>query len=368
MGDIHTNRLLALLKWAITGSTPDNTEPFWGIGDIEWQELLAIATRHGVKFIAYEGMSKLPREYRPSSAINLKWYVNLTQAEMRFKHYCKSVEELSALMSQNGMDMMLMKGLSVAQLYAQPYHREGGDVDIYLFGQKERGDELARSIGSQVQQSIDKNSAFLFKNIWIENHTTFLDVNARLKREADLYVRIEERLHQMLSTSEPSYITVGETQIRTMPVNVAALYQIVHLYRHTCCMDMAIRQLCDWVVFFSHNRQTLDLELLRAQIKEFGLELYVKNIELFCQEKLGYTPFITQPTKSDMVTGDLSIENITLQFRKPFDVKVPGWRVFRFKRKLHRVYCTYLAPISYCEYLIPEMKDYVKGKLKRLCK
>lgn len=56
---------------------------------------------------------------------------------------------MAAVFAENGIRLLLLKGLGLSRNYPVPAHRECGDIDIYLFGASDEGDRLLLQMGAQ---------------------------------------------------------------------------------------------------------------------------------------------------------------------------------------------------------------------------
>lgn len=79
--------------------------------------------------------------------------------------------------------------------YPIPEHRECGDIDIYLYGQSDKGDRILHEIGAHLYFDVPKHSEYVWDGVLIENHRTILNVRRnRTERELNaLLVRLLEK-------------------------------------------------------------------------------------------------------------------------------------------------------------------------------
>ena len=86
----------------------------------------------------------------------------------------------------HGIRTVQLKGVGLSALYPVPSHREGGDLDIYTFsadaskltdGQANAlADELMRRQGIDVKMRSYKHSNFRYRDVPVESHKCFLNV------------------------------------------------------------------------------------------------------------------------------------------------------------------------------------------------
>jgi len=73
---------------------------------------------------------------------------------------------------------MLLKGLALSDLFPNPHSRPSGDIDIYLFGDFEKGNKLFSS--GQCPET-ELHTSFEYRGVEIENHKIFVYNNSKVK-------------------------------------------------------------------------------------------------------------------------------------------------------------------------------------------
>lgn len=353
--------LLRLSLHTEENSTDNCLSAFPNVNSEEWEQMFDLSVRQGVLLLSYGGLQYLPTELQPPRKLKLRWCVNVLKASERYDHYKSVISKLSNLLSENNISLLVIKGITISELYPVPYFRESGDIDIYLSGNTEQVNELISPLGIRKQGGIPKHSTFILDGIPIENHYTFFDTTLRFKRESQLYQKMENILDGMISESKYSPINIGNAY--TLHPQVAALYFIGHTFRHFCCLDMNIRHMCDWTVFFSKSKKDIDMDLLAAQIKELGLEKFVRHINSFCSHYLGFKPYIIIPQRIDGESGEFIMKTV-IQYRFIPKVHIPIFGVLCYLFRRNSIYKKYMGKVKVSEFLLPEIKNYFMYLLK----
>jgi hypothetical protein len=340
--------LFALLRFSLHGQ---RETPVWH-KRVKWERLFALAARHGVVMLSYPAIQHLEAESQPPRKLKLRWVANVVKGSERALHYRRVVSDLSHLLSLNGLDAIVLKGLALARLYPEPSYREGGDIDIYMFDDAQRVDTIVASMGITVQHKTAKHSAFQFEGVTVENHRTLFDTGSRFEREGALYRKMEEMLAGMF-TREAA---------RELPPQAAALFLVGHTFRHFCCADINARHLCDWTVFF--EKTPLDYDLLGCQISELGLDRFVTAMNAFCAENLGFSPPLLVGGREK--GSRRLIARMIARYRRPRRIHIPiigsvGRIFFR-----NRLYNRFLKKIAPTEFLLPELGRYFAWLATRL--
>lgn len=357
-----TEMFFALLRLSIDEGSFDSSPVFSNAEKSDWEQLFELSARQGSILLTYGGLHRLSAETQPPRKLKLRWCANVVKGSERYDRYKRAIAKLSLLLSEKDIDLLIIKGVTISELYPVPYYREGGDVDVYLFGKAQQANDLISSKNIEVKLCIAKHSAFIFDGVVIENHYTFFDTNLSFQRESNLYQRMENMLTGMFS--KDSCPMINSLNAHKLPPQAAALYLIGHTFRHFCSIDINIRQLCDWTVFFSKCAENIDRYLLESQIRTLGLKDFVTGVNAFCSDYLGFKPAFMIPSKKDAETERLILK-MAMQYRVAPIIHIPAVGVLRHIAFRNRIYNRYLGPINLSEFLLPEVKSYFSYLLKR---
>ncbi len=334
----------------------------------EWLEMMNIAKKHGVKYLLFEAIEHLPDTMQPPPDLHVRWYVETEKAEERFSNYKNTIELLAALLAKNDMPMLMIKGFTLARLYAEPARREGGDIDIFVFGKQQEADQLIATLygtnNLKTKKERSKHSQFTFNGISVDNHINFVkDVSGLTPKLEVFYDRIETIIKKSISEGKIDALQMGEQTIYTLNPHAAAMHMITHLFRHVAVSATAIRHFCDWVMFFNHYRDKFDIELLKKQIEECGLAPFVANVEAFCKRRLMYIPLFDFDNSYKIYAGKHSIEHVIHNFSHENIGKDTISLILNSLRKIfisQKCYAQYLGITNYFDYLIPNI--FVRAK------
>lgn len=357
-----TDLLFTLLRLSLNAeNTSVNicSSTFSNVTNEDWEKVFKLSVKQGILLLCYGGWQYLPEKLQPFRKLKLRWCANVIKAGERYNHYKTVIERLSTLLSQNHIKLIIIKGITISELYPTPFFREIGDVDVFLIGNATKADYLLSSVGIKNEEGIPKHSTFNLDGVSIENHYTLFDTILPFRRERQLYLRMEKMLEDMLT--DCAYIITFSDKVFQLPPQAAALYLIGHTFRHFCCLDMNIRQLCDWTIFFTKNREEIDCELLSVQINELGLTKFVSHINSVCSGYLGFKPYFINPVKADKQAERFIVDAILKYKSNPI---VPVWSVLQNLFHRNRIYKRYLGKIHFSEFLLPEIKSYFTYKLR----
>ena len=107
-----------------------------------WERIYRMAADHGLSAVVWDGICRLPAAQQPPRETRIRWALSAEKLEERYRHQQQTASKLAARFSEEGLRMLLLKGLGLSRDYPLPEHRECGDIDIYLYGQSDKGDRV----------------------------------------------------------------------------------------------------------------------------------------------------------------------------------------------------------------------------------
>ena len=310
----------------------------------DWEELQNLAAEQGLSAIVLDGIERLPDSARPPKVALLQWIGEVLQQEAQQASQRKTAMEMAQLFHDNGIRTYVLKGAVVAECYPKPGHRVSVDLDCFLsetvqgsrfkvqddgcqghFDAWERGDELIRAKGYEVETVFYKNSSFFLPDLMVENHRflTPFRGNKRLKSLERLLQRLinqnendpstssgqvnvgspdgsklEENFTQNLSnsqlTTDSKLSTLNSeldkfegTELWRPPVMVSALFLIEHAYSHFLHEGLTWKHVLDWVMFSKKHQEEIDWKEFDARIDEFGFRKFYDVFNGIGQDAFG---------------------------------------------------------------------------------
>ena len=315
--------LFILLKASIRNKAPEGSF-FSFFSESEWKEVYRLAIEHGVMALAFDSVMRLPDEQKPPRSLKMSWAVSVDAVENRYAKQVSAVHDLAAFFKGNNISMLLFKGLSLAQYYSIPSHREFGDLDIYLYGKYKEGSKLLVHQGSKINHKDDKHTALTYKGVPVENHTNFLT----LHRYSHLG-SLENRLQELCKESLNEYLS--DSIIFPVP-DFSALYMMCHTIIHFPS-SIVIRSLCDWVVFLEINKGRIDFINYKKALADAGLTKISDAITALAVRFLDLNPdsapdFISNTVLEDKIFLDM-VSPLVLRKSNPSVLEI-----LKFKYKL----------------------------------
>ena len=116
--------------------------------DEKWAELLATSQRQavaGLTFLAVEQLSKTG--CKPPLPVLYEWIAISERIKEQNILFNQEAARLTEMFAGVGLRSMILKGQANARLYAAPWCRQPGDIDIYVEGGRELVIEKLRGLG-----------------------------------------------------------------------------------------------------------------------------------------------------------------------------------------------------------------------------
>ena len=268
--------LLSLLRAGL--QTGSGTEQLPGvIEEAQWNEVYRMASRHGILGIIWDGIRNLSAESLIPRTLKLGWAYNTEIIGQRYDRQKKTAIEMAGLLAREGISVLVFKGLSMSMYYPVPEHRECGDIDIWLFGQAEKGNRVAKAAGAKVEKENSKHDIIYFHGVPFENHkeltSELLNSRNRLINK-DLITRVKDDRTQPLFATDT---------LRTPSRVFDELYIPVHAAGHFVVEGISLRHLCDWALIVQANGGFIDMALF----DKLRLGQFVRLLNTLCHEWFG---------------------------------------------------------------------------------
>ena len=346
-------RLLTLLRFAVLSDAKD-LQIFSGMSSEDWTKVYRLSVDQGVIAVSYDGLKMLPEELQPAIDIRVQWGFNVENIERKFQKQANTAQQLTDVFFREGIRTMILKGLSLAQFYNKPSHRQFGDIDIYLMGDHEKGNAIAKSKGASIKNDFFVHTTFTVHGIEVENHKLF--VNNTINRTGE---QVEKYL-------EEKALDVREHSIIRGAYSPSADFDLVFLIRHSSyhyareCIRM--RDILDWAFFLKNNHKELSEDAVR-KIRELELDRYTSILTGICEKYLGISLGISfarvDDDLSEMVLKDI------LRYKDPnrhFHGNVFTTFLKKIKSRRNRKWCyDMVVPDEYYGNIFSSIRGYIKS-------
>ena len=230
----------------------------------EWNSLYEMAARQTVQGVMFDIVRTLPATAGLPRALIANWLLAVDGIEREYSKMNSVVEYQQRLWTGHGIDAILLKGLSVSNMYPVPEHRMTGDVDWWIPGDDNwsRALGVVHDMGCDISPDSDGDIHYIYDGIVIEHHRKGFDA--------------EGYAGQLLMLNE-------------------------HILHHAVVTGVGVRHLCDMAVayrYFAGRYETSDYvsALKSKHLVRWTMLLHALLTEYF-KIPYGYLPEISDRIK-----------------------------------------------------------------------
>lgn len=283
MHDISIRQFLELLRSGLWGTQPD--ESLFSSTPADWKAIYRLASEQAVMGVVFDGILMLPSALRPEKPVFTRWMSVMLRVEESNERFETALAALADLYASASVPFVLLKGQGVAREYANPFHRQCGDIDAFV-GQEymDRADAALLADGGKYSHETDKkhkHSNILWKGVTVENHWMLSKFyNKTLSARMDEWER--EGMQSAAGT-----VDVKGRKVRVPSPEFNSMYLLVHAVKHFMSMGLGLRQLCDWAMVLRNHSGEFDLERWTATIERLGLDASFKAFGCLAVRHLG---------------------------------------------------------------------------------
>lgn len=246
----------------------------------EWHTLYKTAAEQGVLALVYDAVAQLPTELQPPRALRLQWAMATEKIEHRNKEQFKHASELAVLYAEHQIPTFVLKGVAIGTYYPNPLHRECGDLDCFLGGHYEKGNQLAEEAGAVVECEYYKHSHIYFRSLMVENHQFCTTIRGSKQRKV-----LERHLQQTLKQSSNQFI--GESALQLPSPDFNALFLTAHSFTHFLSEGIRLRHLCDWALLLHNTHNLIDWKNFYYHTDQLRYTRFVHTLNALSIDHLG---------------------------------------------------------------------------------
>lgn len=293
--------------------------------DINWEEVLEVATSQGVFGLCADALQRIPREQRPGKSLLMKWIGQVGFMENCYQKHKELIKKLARFYADNGIRLMVLKGYGLSLLWPNPKHRPVGDIDTYNLGLHVLADKIMHEkLGIPIENNHHKHSVFSICGVTVENHYSFLNVHGH-RSTAEIENILEEGVRG-------EYVKDTDLQNVYYPsMRFNSLYLLRHSAEHFASVNINLRQVLDWGFFV--RAYDMDWDWLFCQLDKVGMKQYLAILNAICVKHLGFEATLFPVLEIDENLVERSFNDILIpEFQKEMHKNAFAEIVYRFKR------------------------------------
>lgn len=339
--------LFVLLRLGLNNSVIEK-EDYSDIAQLtydQWQNLISMSFKQGVGGIVFDGAMRILEHDKNISLgspelrkLRLQWSSNIISLEDRNYKQIHCMKEMGNVWNDNDCRMLLFKGQANGLYYPNPIHRATGDVDCYLFDDFEKGNEVAKSVGANVDTSWYKHSKICYKNEMFENHQYLITTRGGKKSKL-----LNQTLCELLKDS--NFKKYPDSEVLLPPVMFNALFLTCHGFAHFLSEGMRLKQVLDWAMFLKAEQHNIDWAKLYQICEEFKYLRYLHAMNDIAVRYLG-----VEITNKDILVespfSDRIMDSVLYDDDFVFSSGESGWKnrfhilknMYKYRWKYHQIY------------------------------
>lgn len=240
----------------------------------DWDNLLSTASMHGVLPVVMHLIEGRKVENQDVKKVVLKWYVLAQSNKQRYQIRLQTIRELAEMFAEEGLDMMVFKGVALAQLYPNPEWRVFSDIDYFLFGKSEHGNEAMKHYGIINSAYYHHHTQASLNGVLLENHYDFVErLNHRLNLVLDdeLKKMAQEEGRSMKATFLDDFFT----NVYMMTPTMNAVFLMRHMSAHFVSESIPLRMMYDWILFLRYHAKDVDWKRVIPLYEKSGMTEFV---------------------------------------------------------------------------------------------
>lgn len=272
-----------------------NAEKFPCLSEAQWIGILRLAKKHMVLGTLLNGMELLAPDKMPPRALKLKWIARVEKIKQRNEDLNAACGVLTKKIEDTGLNVVVLKGQGIAQLYSTPSYRTAGDIDLLVFTPQHNtadGYDINSSIADirqrinslgkgKVGKTVYHHAEWKLQNIEIELHFRAMQFNAPVtNHRLQCWTKHQMRLMQESGKNELGF--------RTPSFEFNAIYLMAHIYHHLLFEGVGLRQVCDYAVLLKKNTvQSAERQALMQTIDRLGMKRFAGGLMFVLQHVFG---------------------------------------------------------------------------------
>ena len=268
--------LLELVKAGLWGKADADLNADYNLSEgLDWDEVYQLAQEQSILGLVLAGMEYT--DVKPPQVLLLQWIGEVQLIEQRNKVMNAFIAEIVAILREQNIYALLVKGQGIAQCYEKPLWRSPGDIDFFL--SKDNYGKAVALFNNKYSNNKDggrysQEYAFYTDQWMIEVHGTLRTcLSSKVDKEVDTVQK-----SVFYGGNVRSWDNNGTLVFLPAPTEDVFLV-FTHFIKHFYKEGMSLRQVCDWCRLLWAYRESLNYG---------NLELWINKAVLMKEWKAFY--------------------------------------------------------------------------------
>ena len=240
----------------------------------DWVTLHRAARHQTLLGVLYDAAAGLPEEQRPPEEMLAEWKSSAEKIAAVHARHCREAEEIARMLSEVGLEGILLKGTGLAALYPAPSKRMCGDIDVWV--RKPRNETLEALRGRWRVHGVlyQECKASMLPGTVVEIH-----FHPTKMCNPFLNARLQRTLERLAPPTQAGTLAVPGAEFN-------AVFCLAHMLRHYLESGLGLRQMMD----YNYVLKTLPEERRESVIetvKRLGMKKFAAGTMYVLQRAFG---------------------------------------------------------------------------------
>ena len=272
-------RLILICNEVLFG-TKSEQEGLFRFTASELEEVCDYAQGHGLMVILASSFDQIDTSEEETTDLQdtkIGYYLLADDIKAQYRDRKESAIMLARMLQDKGLDIMFMKGTTLAQLYPKKSWRNCSDIDCYLYGRQQEVFEALRQAGIEVYDTHMYHGHAELKDISVELHQQFLEVG-----EVRTNAVVQQALASLAETEGREYpsrwLPKDICRAYDMTPTMNAIFLLRHMSKHFVWETVLLRQLYDWGLFLKHQGHLVNWQYVEQVYDEAGMTEFARRM------------------------------------------------------------------------------------------
>lgn len=241
--------------------------------EIDWESIINLSKEHKVEGLIYSSITNEIKDTIPSELLNL-WKKEVFMSGVTQQHHMKEMGRVLQVFNKENIDVLVLKGLVIRELYPNATLRTMSDADIVVKEcDLEKSKEILTKIGYTEYKQTPNDFMFIKSGcLPIELHWDLADdhfFKQISKFEDDMWPNIKD-------------VNIDEAKAKEMSLEDLAIFQCIHMAKHIVYRGFGIRHLVDFTLLVNKKGTEIDWLNFLERCEKYGIYKFVLQVILVC--------------------------------------------------------------------------------------
>lgn len=242
---------------------------------IDWNAIIELSKIHKIEGLVYSAISNKLKKTIPEDVLNL-WKRDVFFSGITQQHHINEIENILAEFNNEKIEVLVLKGIVIRDLYPSPTLRTMSDGDIVV-----KEEDLEQSINiilkrgyREIEQSPSHYVYYKKGSLPIELHWNLADEHFFKE-----ITKFEEDMWRNVVT-----VKIGDSLAKEMSLEDLAIFQCIHMAKHIVYRGFGIRHLVDFTLLVNKKGHEINWISFINRCKKYGIYKFVLQVMLACHE------------------------------------------------------------------------------------